>query len=1072
MPQLQTYLTGKDNTGPAFSSAERRARQYIADQQKMSRGQRRLARETRRILREDEREADRRHAKALRQQRQAAEAAKRFRAQLKSAAVAGAAFAAGNAAAARGGLGFIRQIETATIQFQTFFKTAQEAERHIRSLADFAARTPFQLPGLLDASRQLKVFGADTAYGGDTLRVLGDAAANVTQPLESVAFWFGRMHTMLSGGNAAIGEMNTRFQEMGLLSGEGRRKIEDLAKGGADLAGVMRVMREEFDRHSGGMDKLSRTMGGIESTWRDAYDQMAGAITEMLGVDEAWKRFLGWTTERMNEITEWARGDPAEQLHDVSTQIADIESQMAALENRSSARDRGKLKQLQRRLEELLGVQRQLADSLPFVGPRIRDDIDEATEAVDRYADEQERVLRVATDMRRIMPLLRADLHAAWSAFSPPTWSLPSTPFAGMLTEGPSIAGSNLDWLRQGNEEAEELPAHLALIGSAINDVGEAIGGVGGQIVELAGSAKQAFHSGGGLAGGGFAAAGSAFGVGLAGVGISLIASSISETRALAQRALRESAETRRKIDEYRRQYAGESDADQTRELGLRRAAWRRLTDAQRESTTAVEGHARALMDAAFAGEQLSAVEQDLIRNSITYRLELLQLEDKIARRAEAREMRALAAREKSISEDYRKRRSEVTTAYNSRMAEIDKLEDAERTAHDLRMEWYDEERQKLDSLISAQQKHLSVFRTAIAGISSVLTHTFTPRSPIATQISALQGIGADTSRLEALTPFLLAGKGLRETAAKWGGGLGRGAQGQLFSEHAQGFASEIMPLLKSGTSPASLLRSSRVRSAVGALAAGSRATGVSIPKGLEALFAGRDVAFGSGLTPGMERAQEELRRLEAEAAAREKEAAELQQQQAALEEQRAVEEREFEQRTLALQQSRDAARAAYEGGMSRLAKDEQAEMAEIQERRDKIEADQWERQEAIWQLEDERDKERLEELRKIVSNTNRIRSGGGGGQGEPDFNPEPDIEEGGQPRAYGGPVGANRRYLVGEHGPEWFVPDRAGAVAPGAAIDYKRLAKAMGAVTIVVKAGRHEIARSYARDLSAAQVS
>ena len=37
----------------------------------------------------------------------------------------------------------------------------------------------------------------------------------------------------------------------------------------------------------------------------------------------------------------------------------------------------------------------------------------------------------------------------------------------------------------------------------------------------------------------------------------------------------------------------------------------------------------------------------------------------------------------------------------------------------------------------------------------------------------------------------------------------------------------------------------------------------------------------------------------------------------------------------------------------------------------------------------------------------------------------------GGLFRAEGGPVGAGRPYIVGERGPEWFVPDRSGTVLP-----------------------------------------
>ena len=50
--------------------------------------------------------------------------------------------------------------------------------------------------------------------------------------------------------------------------------------------------------------------------------------------------------------------------------------------------------------------------------------------------------------------------------------------------------------------------------------------------------------------------------------------------------------------------------------------------------------------------------------------------------------------------------------------------------------------------------------------------------------------------------------------------------------------------------------------------------------------------------------------------------------------------------------------------------------------------------------------------------------------------------------RALGGPVGAGRPYMVGERGPELFVPSRSGRIEPngssGGGVDAKALAKAV----------------------------
>ena len=144
--------------------------------------------------------------------------------------ILGVAGLAGAAGAFIGkGLAFNKTVETATTQFLSFYPNVELAEDHVRSLTQFAASTPFQMPGILEASRTLKVFSADAVYGGDTLRIIGDAAAGVNAPLQGVSMWVGRMYTNLQSGKP-IGEAAARLQELGLLSGPARAKLEDLAK--------------------------------------------------------------------------------------------------------------------------------------------------------------------------------------------------------------------------------------------------------------------------------------------------------------------------------------------------------------------------------------------------------------------------------------------------------------------------------------------------------------------------------------------------------------------------------------------------------------------------------------------------------------------------------------------------------------------------------------------------------------------------------------------------------------------------------------------------------------------------
>lgn len=239
---------------------------------------------------------------------------------LKLAAVAAAtAFAAFIAR----GVKFNAQVERATVQFRAFFASAESAEAHVRSLADFAAKTPFQLPGILQASRMLLTFAADAAFGADTLRIVGDAAAGVSAPIEEVSTWFGRMYTAIQAGRP-MGEALQRLQELGLLSGVARTKMEDLSKAGADQEQVMAVLRAEWAKHEGAMERLSGTTEGLESTFGDLISQVAGATASMLGADDAYKKFLETSNQVLTGTLDMMNG-----VRDLDAEIVSLKQEIA-----------------------------------------------------------------------------------------------------------------------------------------------------------------------------------------------------------------------------------------------------------------------------------------------------------------------------------------------------------------------------------------------------------------------------------------------------------------------------------------------------------------------------------------------------------------------------------------------------------------------------------------------------------------------------------------------------------------------------------------------------------------------
>ena len=145
-------------------------------------------------------------------------------------AIVGATVVTGLAALAFGffkigkaGVQAIGQMQMLEIQFSNLLKNSSGAKDHIEKLADFAASTPFQLPGLAQASRYLLMFGGEALATEENLRKFGDAAAGTSAPIEEVGMWIGRAYSSIQSGQP-FGDASRRLMEMGVLSAEATNK--------------------------------------------------------------------------------------------------------------------------------------------------------------------------------------------------------------------------------------------------------------------------------------------------------------------------------------------------------------------------------------------------------------------------------------------------------------------------------------------------------------------------------------------------------------------------------------------------------------------------------------------------------------------------------------------------------------------------------------------------------------------------------------------------------------------------------------------------------------------------------
>ena len=169
-------------------------------------------------------------------------------------------------------------LERMTLQFRPLLGSLASAKERVKELSNFAIKTPFELPEIVEANKMLEVLtqGALSTEKGMTL--VGDAASVSGQAFSDVARMVGRLYDGLMSGRP-VGEATMRLQEMGVISGTVRNQMESMQAAGADGLEIWKVMEKQLARNTGAMDEQSLSLEGLQSTWNDTKRQMEGGFS-------------------------------------------------------------------------------------------------------------------------------------------------------------------------------------------------------------------------------------------------------------------------------------------------------------------------------------------------------------------------------------------------------------------------------------------------------------------------------------------------------------------------------------------------------------------------------------------------------------------------------------------------------------------------------------------------------------------------------------------------------------------------------------------------------------------------
>lgn len=211
-------------------------------------------------------------------------------------AAAGVAVGLGVAAVSAGAMGLktAASLEQAEISFTTLMGSADAAKKHMADLSDFAAKTPFELPGLIDASRQLQGAGESAKDVIPTLQAWGDASGALGQTQDQ----FGRTMTavtqMMNKGKVSAEELGqiteANIPIWRLLAEATGKSVPELqklmSKGELLTKDVLPALEKAMEKDYGGsMAKQSQTLSGQWSTLMDTLNRgLADVVRPLMPV--------------------------------------------------------------------------------------------------------------------------------------------------------------------------------------------------------------------------------------------------------------------------------------------------------------------------------------------------------------------------------------------------------------------------------------------------------------------------------------------------------------------------------------------------------------------------------------------------------------------------------------------------------------------------------------------------------------------------------------------------------------------------------------------------------------------
>ena len=237
------------------------------------------------------------------------------------------------------GVKYNAQMEQYNAGFTTMLGSVEKAQKLMADLKGFAAKTPFELTDLANASTTLLAFGEDVEQLMPDLKMLGDISLGNSEKFKGLALVFGQVQSQgRLMGQDLLQMINQGFNPLQIISEKTGKSVatlkDEMAKGQITfemVADAMKTATSEGGQFYNAMATQSKTLTGQWSTLKDNVIALTGEISSDIS-EELTESVLPKLISKVEELNQmWEDGRLQDYIGNATAALVTFGTAIAAL---------------------------------------------------------------------------------------------------------------------------------------------------------------------------------------------------------------------------------------------------------------------------------------------------------------------------------------------------------------------------------------------------------------------------------------------------------------------------------------------------------------------------------------------------------------------------------------------------------------------------------------------------------------------------------------------------------------------------------------------------------------------